>query len=765
MASHSIDNLTEQFRAFIISACATDPGAIVADGRWHAFKIQDTRHKSSKPGRYLLHLDGKPNGIFMDWRDQIRHKWHGQGVIDSIGREQVEMRRRQRRERQDAEFAQAARSAISFWEGCTRINGASHAYLDAKGIAPHGARYGSGEVFGLGKAECVIIPLSSAEGRPKSLQAIRSDGERRFWPGSTHEGAHYLIGNDDGQSPVVFCEGFSTAASIHEATGLPVVMCITSGNMAPVARWASHRFNGRELIVAGDDDWHLVDHPKVQRNVGRDAAEAMAKMIGGRAVFPNMEGFVTDGGDDFNDMAREFGLESVRPIFAPCCEHQTPGSITDAPQSETFTLADLNIWARTPPTPKTFLMERFLPRNEVIVATGDGGTNKSTFGLQLCACAAANRKMLGLDVMPCASLYLTAEDDDRENHWRLAKIVKAVGADFTALAGRLHIASLRGRLNNELATFDADGRLRPSPAYGMLRATIQATGAKLVVLDNVAHLYSGNENDRGQVTAFINLLYQLCQDLDVTIVLVAHRNKSGDSYSGSTAWLNAVRAQILFERSNADDSDERTMTLGKANYSKQGETLTFRWDDFALVTAADLSADRQKEISANILAASDNAVFLACLAERTRQLRAVSEKRSSTFAPTVFAAMPEAKGVGKDRLDRAMDRLFRTGQIERAELWKDADRKPVFGLRMTAGDGAVNTLRTTRETLEKGSVSNAGDARNTLSPPKGGTGAALGAAAPSPEETFGRPDLSRNTIPVHDDDDDFQAFDQPFGSG
>lgn len=363
--------------------------------------------------------------------------------------------------------------------------------------------------------------------------------------------------------------------------------------------------------------------------------------------------------------------------------------------AETFPVADLAAWAKQVPVAKAFVMAGTIPEGEVTLFTGGGGTNKSTFGLQLCACSAAALPMLGVTVTPGHALYVTAEDEDRENHWRLSKITGALGTSFERLAGRLHVASLRGRLNNELATYDQEGRIKTAPAYNLLRATIVSTGAKLVVLDNLGHLYVGNENDRGQVTAFINLLYALCRELGVTIVLIAHPNKAGDSYSGSTAWLNAVRSQIVLQRpEDGLDPDARVLTVGKANYARPDQQLPFRWHDFALVRDEDLPANTRTEIAAATRDASDNEVFLRCLRERTRQKRAVSEKSGRNLAPVVFTTMQEARGVSKERLERAMDRLFRLGRIERAELWRGDDRKPVFGLREVAGNAAGNGAET-----------------------------------------------------------------------
>ena len=205
----------------------------------------------------------------------------------------------------------------------------------------------------------------------------------------------------------------------------------------------------------------------------------------------------------------------------------------DFPKPATFPIADLAAWSRTSATPTPFYMAGHIPQGKVTLLTGAGGGNKSTFGQQLATCSAAALAMLGVDVKPGPALYITAEDHEDRLHWMQEHICRALGVSMASLSGKLFLASIRGRLNNELATFDADGRLQPREAFHLVRSTIEATGAKLVVLDNVAHLFAGNENDRGQVTTFVNLLYQLCGDLGVTILLVAHRNKAGDSYSVS----------------------------------------------------------------------------------------------------------------------------------------------------------------------------------------------------------------------------------------
>lgn len=401
-----------------------------------------------------------------------------------------------------------------------------------------------------------------------------------------------------------------------------------------------------------------------------------------------------------------------------------------------FPLADLAKWSQAPAEPKRFVLEGFLPERELTLATGAGGANKSTFGQQLATCCAAGEPMLGIKVEPVPAIYITCEDDDDRLHWMATHICRTLQVSLAGLAGRLHLSSLRGRLGNELASFDIDGRLKPTPAFASLRATISATDARLVVLDNAAHFFAGNENDRGQVTAFVNLLYSLCRELDVTILLIAHSNKAGDSYSGSTAWLNAVRSQIVLARpEDSLDPDERLLTLGKANYARQGSELRFRWHEFALVRDEDLPEDRRAELANTAAAANDNAIFIACLDARTKDGLVVSPNVSPNFAPTQFEPMPASKGIGRDRLRKAMERLLAVGEIEIYDHENRGKGRSVKAIRRssrTTPDVSPDVSRTGSRTVPEPFPD--GSRTTPHTPPLyyvEGKGAALEAAAPS----------------------------------
>ncbi|MET0439188.1 MAG: AAA family ATPase [Devosia sp.] len=561
MASQRLDDLTEQFRQFIMAACQTDPGTIVADGRWHRFRISDTRHKGSKPGRYLMHADGKANGIFMDWRDGTRHKWFAGGKYESVDRLEIERRRQARRFDQLRGFQIAAEEAADFWSSCSALTDGLHPYLAKKDIVGLGTRQGSGKRFGLGDVPCVIVPLSDAENRPMSLQAIREDGERRFWPGSTHEGAHFLVGKDDGKSPVVFCEGFSTAATIRAATGYLVVMCVNTGNMAAVARWATHRWYGREMIVAGDDDWHLLDHPKLKRNVGKEAAINMARTLGGRAVFPDMAGLVTDGGDDFNDMAREYGLEEVAAVFQQPAEPSTIDDDSAPPDALGFCITDWStdrFYGDAPPI--QWLCEGTIPQGVPALFAAMGGVGKSFIALDLALEIAAavafgqERRVLGGKVLASGSvLVLNAEDSKDSVHRRLAAI--DTGGRREGANGKVFIVPLPEVGGPMPLVAGGPGAFLKTDKFEALLGQLERIpDLRLIIIDPLQAFVTADITKDPAAGQFMwSAFAEICARTGATVLACHHMRKDGaakivtaddarETIRGSTALVDGARA-------------------------------------------------------------------------------------------------------------------------------------------------------------------------------------------------------------------------------
>jgi phage/plasmid primase-like uncharacterized protein len=558
-------NIVEQFRAFIVDMCGTDPGHIRTDGQWGRFRISDTRHKGSKPGRYKLHLDSPANGLFIDMRQGKRHRWLPNGVYEAADRAELRRKAQERRVADQERYAKAAQEAAEFWASCSRINGHSHPYLDRKGIAPHGTRYGSGKRFGLGDSECVIVPLSDSEGNAVSLQAIREDGERRFWPGSTHAGTHLLIGKDDGARPVVLCEGFATACSIHDATGHLVVMCVTSANMVPVSRWAAHKWPGRQFYVAGDDDWHLPLRDPPQPNAGREAAETAARNLGAPVVMPNMHGLATDGGDDFNDMLLEFGGEEVRVLFKVSDSHLNAADADDAKGVDSIDTLPLEWFDDIKPSLEAnWLVDDIVPAGGLCLIYGHPGSGKSFFALDLTMHIAAGRQWRGRDTRPGLVIYVGAEGQ-RGLRQRIAAFRQHYGASNLPFA----------LIPVEVNMLDADGDVEKLSKTIELASKRYDLPVAMIVLDTLSRTFGGGDEVGPDMVTYINNGGRLQQRFNCAQLDIHHRPKdsANETPRGHGSLWGACDTIILVEDRNGQKTAKNT---------KQKDAEPFEPIDFSL---------------------------------------------------------------------------------------------------------------------------------------------------------------------------------------
>ena len=467
--------------------------------------------------------------------------------------------------------------------------------------------------------------------------------------------------------------------------------------------------DGRTVAILPDND-----------DQGRRFAEQAAKSIdgaGGRAVIVQIPGLPPKG--------------DVIDWTGDVAELRTLTEAALNPPVAMLPLLDPGSWQGLHPPARQWALNEWIPARQATYLTGAGSTGKSLLAQQLATCIAIGRPFLGIETRHTEAIYLTCEDDADELQRRQIDICAAMGIELSALSGKLHLVSLAGVIGNELATFDVMGRMATSSAWHTLVATVKATGARFIALDNVAHLFAGNENIRNQVAAFCGLLNGLAAEADASVLFIGHPNKAGDSFSGSTAWENQVRSRIFLDRPReADgsviDPDARTLARAKANYARNGEAVAFRWHQWAFVRDEDLPPDVGAQMSEAIAAAHENAVFLACLAERTRQRRPVSERSGRNLATVVFSTMPESKGLAKTRLEAAMDRLFRLGTIERGFLWRDkAEGRDVTGLRLSekgcgvSANGSANDPQT-RSANDRNHYPQT--TVDTHTPPKGGGG-------------------------------------------
>lgn len=318
----------DALRGAIAAAGLTPPDRIEADGRLHRFSTNGKR--GDVAGWYVMHDDGIPAGAFGCWRTGLHQTWSAKPERAMTEAERAAHRERMRaiqREREAEEqerHRKAAAEAARQWEAATPAT--EHPYLTAKGIRPHIAR-----VMG----RYLLVPLRDEHGALMTLQRITPDGDKRFLSGGQTKGGFCIIG--DVADTLVVAEGYATAASIHEAAGLPVAVAFNAGNLLPVAQALRQKYPQARLVVAADDDWRTDGNPGLSK--AREAAQAVGAALAVPAFPPGRPDWATD----FNDLHQLAGLQAVRACIEAA---QFTGDMRSAQPERPLSAADADELAK-----------------------------------------------------------------------------------------------------------------------------------------------------------------------------------------------------------------------------------------------------------------------------------------------------------------------------------------------------------------------------------------------------------------------------------
>ncbi len=102
----------------------------------------------------------------------------------------------------------------------------NHPYLAAKGITAAGAIDGLRQNPYKGDLNLLVPVMYERE--VVNLQSINQEGGKRFLAGGQVKGGYAVVGDAaKTENGIVIAEGYATAASIHQATGKPVMVVFT----------------------------------------------------------------------------------------------------------------------------------------------------------------------------------------------------------------------------------------------------------------------------------------------------------------------------------------------------------------------------------------------------------------------------------------------------------------------------------------------------------------------------------------------------------
>lgn len=294
-----------------------EAGAMPANGLpdWQlAGQIQRYQVKGEKPGSkngwINFFLDGQ-GCVFGNWRLGSKGTFFAGGGKSKMikaewSRLEAEVRAATVKEQKER-FREGAKQSRKLWISAQEVN-PEHPYLQRKLVNPFGLRQ---------RGDLLLVPVFDGDGQLMSLQFIGPDGVKRFKAGACMKSGRMGIGDTSASNIILLCEGWATGATLHEATGYPVVVCFNAGNLMTVASDIRQAYRRHRLIICADNDHRTPGNP------GLTKGAAAATQCYGELVNPEFEPY--QKGSDFNDFGELWGMEAVAWVIAEAVDERGEG--------------------------------------------------------------------------------------------------------------------------------------------------------------------------------------------------------------------------------------------------------------------------------------------------------------------------------------------------------------------------------------------------------------------------------------------------------
>lgn len=227
----------------------------------------------------------------------------------------------------------------------------SHPYLEARRVKSYGLRVDS--------TGALLVPIHYA-GQMVSIQRIPADltQKKKNIADAPNKGGSFMIGDPESSTRIYVAEGYATAASVHEATGEPVVVTFGVDNLLLVGMRLRGTYPEKEIVFAADDDADKAV------NVGVEKATKAAEEVDGLVAIPEFGKSRPEGVSDFNDMARLLGRDAVLAAL-------------NAAESPDAGLLDVYEYDVDTMTPVEFVLDGFISTGITLIA-GSPGVGKTT---------------------------------------------------------------------------------------------------------------------------------------------------------------------------------------------------------------------------------------------------------------------------------------------------------------------------------------------------------------------------------------------------
>lgn len=520
-----------------IRAVGYEPPSNIAVGKVTRFPTNGKRNDRS--GWVHVFEDGK-GAVFGCWRSGEQHQWHEKrDYVPDIHeqetmRQQFEEAKRKAIAERDAAYSVAAKEAQVLFDNAVPV--VAHDYLTNKGIKPNMARMFGGKL---------LIPVYGTDGEIQSVQAIFSDGAKRFHPGGKMAGGHCWIGDPSQSETLLVAEGFATADSLNQATKLAVCIAFNAGNLKPVTQMIASQYIGKKIVICADNDSSGVGMSK-------------AKECGVDIVLPTIDG-------DFNDMMSEKGIDAVKEVVF--------GKVK--PEELFVAIEDMMANISKP----DWLIKGILERGSMNLLFGEPGAGKSLFAMDWAFCAATVRDWYGHKIKEELKTLIIMGEGLRGASMRFKALSQKYGeAPKNIRLSRRSINLLDSKEADDILKIVAELDFKPD----------------IIIIDTLHRNMVGDENSSEDMAMYFKSIELLARRLDAAIVTVHH---SGHGDKGRSRGSSSIKAAMDAEFCVSKNGDAIIFSCTKSKDFGFGTDMSFVIKEVELDGEVFYDEDDDKQIT------------------------------------------------------------------------------------------------------------------------------------------------------------------------
>lgn len=179
--------------------------------------------------------------------------------------------------------------------------------------------------------------------------------------------------------------------------------------------------------------------------------------------------------------------------------------------------------------PRKWVFRNLAERGEIAMATAPGGAGKSLLQLHAAVDLACGTDLFGFKNAcggPKKSIVYNAEDSLQEMSKRLHAICTQRGVDVEQVKQYISLVSGKDLDGYRLSLMDANMTVNIVDT-GLLDQAASDPECVAIFVDPISKLHKANENDNGQMNAFMEVLEKIAQRCDVAIICAQHTPKAG----------------------------------------------------------------------------------------------------------------------------------------------------------------------------------------------------------------------------------------------